>query len=80
MVQNYPFIDLSSLLDTALHKKESYILFVPTEKKYYIDKKLNEINNLLLKHDKIFVLSATLENIDEPISEIISIKLLLDHH
>lgn len=77
LVSDYPIIDLSSLLDIELSKKESYIMFIPNKKDSYLNKKIDQLNLLLLKNDNIFVLSSDFVKLDNPITEIISIKLLL---
>lgn len=78
LVSDYPIIDLSSLLDIELSKKESYIMFVPTNKKPYLNKRVDQLNELLLKNDNIFVVSSDLDKLDDPASEIISVQLLLN--
>lgn len=77
LIQSNSFIDLDSIKNLETRNKTSYILLHPNNKEKYINKKLSDINNLLLKNENLFVLKSEQKELDDPQCKILMISLLV---
>lgn len=77
LIQDHSFIDLDSVKNLKIKKKTSYILLHLNDKKKYVNKKLSDINDLLLKNDNIYVLKSEEKELYNPQCDILMISLLI---
>lgn len=77
IIQKHYFLDLSSMVDNDIKNKTSYILFKPHKHINYKNKQLNEINEIMLKSDSIFVMNTNVKYLPESNAEIIDLDLMI---